>query len=700
MGKKKNNNNKRKDGNNKKETKEIITQPPFPWKIGSLPVKQSLSVSQRGPTGRMGASVIAAPNGSGCVGFVVGGYNEEGCNDEVWKFKVEESIIWSKVRTSRGASPFPRIMSKSCSLQMTTVGISLFVFGGTGENGENLNDLWQLPLCMEPPVRWHCLQPIGVLDSPSNQQAAQEDESLGAPPQRCNHAMASVQSQSGNGYLFIHGGESNNSPIPLNDLWVVDMHPEPPQWVEASSNVVSGNGPSPRCSHEAIAMQTNRSLIFFGGVGVPMVSQDGDLNLASSQSEEVAEEEEYDGVMPLNDVFILHLGNLNSGDESQVGIKFGSKEFFKEWRWSSLANPLANSIAPSPRSLPALAMHEGVQGEVLFVFGGYGLFEDDTDESKEDLENIQQEEGDGVKIGYLNDLWAFNIAQNRWICSKDATPQPDTPQAEDQNPRIEIQDIEPRNGHGMCMTQSSGLVTFGGYSGGGFLNQLLIAPPTWSDEMMMNPVQENDDIEDGEEEDGGGGDDNDDDEDDDDEEEDEFIIEKTEAISLSGGQAEEEEEEVEEEEDDEEVEEEEEEDEDDEDEARKRAKTVSVNIRMWEFLQNNMKRDSGAKLVRFGLAKTLKVNQSFSGIVLSSEASAVLSPADLDVVVEKGLGGVNCSWNRLNEVGVLLVTVCFIVSLTHCLIRFLLVDLGTLSSIDSYLDFWLQTLSTTANLSK
>ena len=70
---------------------------------------------------------------------------------------------------------------------------------------------------------------------------------------------------------------------------------------------------------------------------------------------------------------------------------------------------------------------------------------------------------------------------------------------------------------------------------------------------------------------------------------------------------------------------------------------------MWEFGQNDPKRDSGSKLVRLGLAKTMKVGQSYNGIILSSETSNVISPADYNIVQEYGLAGINCSWNRLGQ---------------------------------------------------
>lgn len=55
-------------------------------------------------------------------------------------------------------------------------------------------------------------------------------------------------------------------------------------------------------------------------------------------------------------------------------------------------------------------------------------------------------------------------------------------------------------------------------------------------------------------------------------------------------------------------------------------------------------------MVRFGFAKRLKVGQSFQGIVLSSEASQYLSPADKHLVEQFGVAAINCSWNRLDEI--------------------------------------------------
>eukprot|EP00037_Helgoeca_nana_P010873 m.96514 g.96514 ORF g.96514 m.96514 type:complete len:293 (-) comp20476_c0_seq1:25-903(-) len=79
-------------------------------------------------------------------------------------------------------------------------------------------------------------------------------------------------------------------------------------------------------------------------------------------------------------------------------------------------------------------------------------------------------------------------------------------------------------------------------------------------------------------------------------------------------------------------------------------KKLGISLAMWEFNQNDAKRDSGSKLVRLGLARTLRIGQGFRGIVLSSEAESVVSRADRELIQSHGVGGINCSWNRLEEI--------------------------------------------------
>lgn len=77
---------------------------------------------------------------------------------------------------------------------------------------------------------------------------------------------------------------------------------------------------------------------------------------------------------------------------------------------------------------------------------------------------------------------------------------------------------------------------------------------------------------------------------------------------------------------------------------------IRIKLFMWEFGQNDPNRDSGSKLRRLGYAGQLRIGESFPGIVLSSEAKSVISPADQALVEAFGISGINCSWNRLEEI--------------------------------------------------
>ena len=91
-------------------------------------------------------------------------------------------------------------------------------------------------------------------------------------------------------------------------------------------------------------------------------------------------------------------------------------------------------------------------------------------------------------------------------------------------------------------------------------------------------------------------------------------------------------------------------DDDEEDGTGHSRGTIKVLLALWEFGQNDAKRDSGSKLCRLGYARKLKIGQSFPGIVLSSEAKTIISPADAELVESFGISGINCSWNRLEEI--------------------------------------------------
>ena len=77
---------------------------------------------------------------------------------------------------------------------------------------------------------------------------------------------------------------------------------------------------------------------------------------------------------------------------------------------------------------------------------------------------------------------------------------------------------------------------------------------------------------------------------------------------------------------------------------------LATRVCLWEFSQNDARRDSGSKLVRQGLARRLDARAAFRGIVLAADAAQILSPADAPVIAAQGLAGVNCSWRGLDAV--------------------------------------------------
>ena len=81
-----------------------------------------------------------------------------------------------------------------------------------------------------------------------------------------------------------------------------------------------------------------------------------------------------------------------------------------------------------------------------------------------------------------------------------------------------------------------------------------------------------------------------------------------------------------------------------------RDRELQCKIYLWEFSQNDIKRDSGSKLKRWGYASQLRLGQSFPGVVLSAEATTYVSPADRGIVESQGIAGINCSWNRIDEI--------------------------------------------------
>lgn len=78
--------------------------------------------------------------------------------------------------------------------------------------------------------------------------------------------------------------------------------------------------------------------------------------------------------------------------------------------------------------------------------------------------------------------------------------------------------------------------------------------------------------------------------------------------------------------------------------------TGGIRLAMWDLGQCDRKKCTGLRLVSQGEVELLRLGVRFPGMVLTPSATKVVSQEDAQILSEKGVAVVDCSWNQLDQV--------------------------------------------------
>ncbi|ERN12458.1 F-box/kelch-repeat protein At1g51550 [Amborella trichopoda] len=210
--------------------------------IGGRPTRGVIwqKISSGIPSGRFGQTCCNIDNAL----ILFGGINENGARqNDTWVCHIlpNLSLSWTPLDVGPPLPP-PRGAHASCYAGPNR----MVIHGGIDLDGLRLGDTWLLDLSNG----WDLATWRKIMTLPPS------------PSARSGHTITWI----GGGRMVLFGGRGPGFEV-LNDLWLLDIASEAPEWVELMNyapNVLGGLVPSPRVGHSATLVLGGRILIYGG----------------------------------------------------------------------------------------------------------------------------------------------------------------------------------------------------------------------------------------------------------------------------------------------------------------------------------------------------------------------------------------------------------------------------------------------------